>query len=329
MKAHNKNEIKICPFPPERKQTPSPFALMVIRIRTQITQLLSKKASSIIILFGGILILAAQIWVILILSQFLFMWGWAPDLVGQVQTPMLFVIGFGFLASAMVLLSAIITYFKNVKFGTAFAIFWALLANLMLIFVLLIRTDIPEYVFFFHFWQTLSLGAIGACLGVLGGGLGLASLRKPYPVPPDVTYASHQLKTAGWAFTLLGGIVLLLTQIFLIIGFVIYNPPYLYEMSEHFVFGLRLAVFTLVIALCFSIGVIIAAFITSSINVKLGAILAFIFALFSFLPLLHPVLLSVTLIGTQTAGAAYTSAGGILSLASIFKPYNGITVREP
>lgn len=329
MKAHNKNEIKICPFPPEQKKVSSPFAFSMIRVRSQITPLLLKKASSIIILVGGFLIFATQIWVILLLLQFFSVWGWNPDLVGQVSTSMLFVIGFGFLASAMVMLGAIITYFKNVKFGTAFAIFWALIANMMLIVVLLLRTEVPEYVFFFPFWQTLFLGAIGACLGVLGGGLGLASLRKPHPVPPDVTYASYQLKTAGWAFTLLGGIVLLLTQIFLIIGFVFYYPSFLYEMSEPFVFSLRHAVFTLVIALIYSIGVIIAAFITSSINVKLGAILAFIFALLSFIPLLHPVLLSVTLIGTQTVGAAYASAGGILSLASILKPFDGITVQEP
>jgi hypothetical protein len=46
----------------------------------------------------------------------------------------------------------------------------------MLIVILLIRTEIPEYVFFIPFWQTLSLGAIGACLGVLGGGIFVAGV---------------------------------------------------------------------------------------------------------------------------------------------------------
>ncbi|MFX1318891.1 MAG: hypothetical protein ACFE9D_07705 [Promethearchaeota archaeon] len=321
---------RICPLPPEPKIVPSSSMQVLTRIRSQINPLFLKKFGSILILIGGLLILAAQAWIIVLVIQFESVWGFDPTLVIHITFPMQVAVIFGAFSGTIVLIGATIAYFKNVKIGTFLAIFWALLANFFLALILLLRTEIPEYVFFIPFWQTFSLGIIGSFICVFGGGIGMASLRQPQTVPIEIVYEGYQLKTAGWAFTLIGAAVILLVQLFLMywyLGSTIFNPSYL--IMSHLLSALHNTGIGIFITLCCGIGLIIAAVITANFNAKLGSILTFIFAIPVWLPFYWSMYAPIYLVLLQGGGAAFATAGGILSLSSALFSYRQPITTEP
>jgi hypothetical protein len=270
-------------------------------------------------LIGGLLILAAQVWISLLSLQFAAVWSFDPALVMEVNFPMMMAALFGSISGTLILLGAIVAYFKNVKIGTFLAIFWALLANIFLAFLLLIRIEIPYCVFFLPFWQTLSFGTIGASICIIGGGFGMASLRRPQPVPTDILYEASRLRTAGWTFTLIGAAVILFVQLLLIYWYLdntLFNPAYPYGMDSFILSNLHLRGIGTFTTLCCGIALIVTALITASINAKLGGILTFLFAIPAFLPIYWSMFQPLYLVLLQGAGAAYATAGGTLSLSA-------------
>jgi hypothetical protein len=301
-----------------------------MRIHSQIKPLFLRRTGSVLILIGGVLILAAQMWIVMLVIQFATVLGFDPALVVQITFPMMVAVSFGAISGTLVVLGAIITNFKNVKIGTTLAILWGLLANLILALILVIRTEIPEYIFFLPFWQTVSLGSVGSLICVLGGGLGLASLRRPQLLLIKVVQEAHQLKTAGWAFTLIGAGVIILVQLFLMywyLNLTIFNPSY--PLDNYLQLALHATGIGIFVALCCGIGLIIGAFTTAHINPKLGGILTFIFAIPAFLPFYWSMFQPIYLVLLQGAGAAYATAGGVLSLSAALKPYNQPVTAEP
>lgn len=323
MTIQDNRKVRICPFPQKPRASPSSIGL-ITRIRLQLNPLFLRKTGSLLLLIGGILILAAQVWIILLALQFAVVWAFDPTLVMEINFPMMMAALFGSISGMLILLGAIVAYFKNIKIGTFLAIFWALLANIFLAFLLLIRMEIPYYVFFLPFWQTLSVGTIGASICIIGGGFGMASLRRPQPVPTDIVYEASRLRTAGWVFTLIGAAVILVVQLLLMYWFLEYfllNPAYPYGMDYLILSNLHLTGIGTFATLCCGIALIITAFTTASINAKLGGILTFLFAIPAFLPIYWSMLQPLYLVLLQGAGAAYATAGGTLSLSAGLAPY--------
>jgi hypothetical protein len=327
MSAQENMKFRICPLPPEPPKTRHRVVQVVARLRLYLDPGLLKKAGSILILIGAILIFAAQIWISVICTQFVSVWGFDPTLASRIAFPMIIAMSFGILSGTLVLLGAILAYFKNVKIGTSLAIFWALLANVMLALILLLRTEIAEYVFFIPFWQTFALGVIGSFIGILGGGIGLSSLRKPQVVPAEVAYETSQLKTAGWAFTLIGAGIIIIVQLLLLYWYLdntIFNPLYLDEMDPFLSTNLSSTKIGIFVTLICSIGLIASALIIGNLNAKLGGIFVFIFAIPAFLPFYWSMLQPIYLILLQGTGAGFATGGGILTLAAGLYSY-----REP
>lgn len=332
MSVQDNKKFRICPLPPEPRKSPGRVVQMVARLRLYLNPSLLKKAGSILIVLGAIFIFSAQVWISVINTHYLSVWGFDPTFAGNIVFATTVAMSFGILSGSMVLLGAILAYFRNVKIGTSLAIFWALLANMMLALILLLRTEIAEYVFFIPFWQTFVLGIIGSFIGVLGGGLGLSSLRKPQVVPSEVAYETSQLKTAGWAFTLIGAGIIIFIQSLLLYWYLantIFNPLYPQGMDSFTLSNLSGSAIGIFVTLICSIGLIVTALIIGNFNAKLGGVLVFIFALPAFLPLYWSMLQPIYLILLQGTGAGFATGGGILSLAAALYSYRESQPAEP
>ncbi|MFX0167957.1 MAG: hypothetical protein ACFE89_01260 [Candidatus Hodarchaeota archaeon] len=319
MSAKQNKKARICPIPPKPRISPPSVVKVDARLRWHLNPFLLKKVGAILIFFGAVLIFVAQVWISAICAQFVSILGFDLILARNIVNPMIVAMSFGILSGSMVLIGAILMYFKNVKIGTSLAIFWALLANLMLALILLLRTEIHEYVFYIPFWQTFAPGIIGSIVGVLGGRIGLASLRTPQAISPEGVVKTSQLRTAGWALSLLGAGIIVFIQLLLLFWYLentIFNPFYPYGMDSFALSNLSIIKIGIFVTLIGGIGLLSTLLIISNLYAKLGDVLVFIFTIPAILPFYWGTIQPLLFILIQGTGAGLAIGGSILSLSA-------------